>query len=390
MKESYLNKIQFQSEVQKCLHCKSKPCEKACPLHCSPHDFIEDAQKGLFQKAADELRQKNPLAHCCGVLCPDMFCQKACLRARIDKAIDIPAVQAFIMKQAKTSDFAVSSLNGKKVAVIGAGPAGLGSAWQLAKLGYKVSIFEKEAQIGGAMDMIPLSRFPQKVLKSDWEYISQKGRIKLIVHQQISDFNALFDSGFDGVVFAGGRSKAIDLGVIGEEFTVSYMDYLSHPQDYVTTGKVAIVGGGNVAVDCALTAKQQGAKEVTLFIRRKIFNMKVTKKEFDSLLKNEIDLTTTTRVCKVEKENKGLIVSTCSTMETEDGYQDIKDSIIKRRGFSLVIKAIGNLAEKKNLEHPRLVCAGDYVNGASTVVEAVSSGIEAAKILHKKIKGEEK
>ena len=388
MKETYLNKIQFQTELQKCLNCKAKPCEKACPLHCSPHDFIEDAQKGLFQKAADELRQKNPLAYCCGLLCPDRFCQKACLRANLDSAINIPAVQAYIIEQAQTSGIDALPLNGKKVAVIGSGPAGLAAAYQLAQLGYRVTIFEKEAKIGGAMVMIPLSRFPRKALESDWKYIAQTGRVERIVNQQVNDFGALFDEGFDGIIFAGGRPKTIGLDIVGEELTISYMDYLSHPQNYVTTGKVAIVGGGNVAVDCALTAKQQGAKEVTLFIRRKIFNMKVTKKEFDSLLENQIDLTTTTRVCKVEKENEDLTVSTCSTMETENGYQDIKDSTIQRKGFSLVIKAIGNLAEKKSFEHPRLVYAGDYVNGASTVVEAVASGIETAKILHQKLKGE--
>jgi len=390
MKDLYLNNSQFKVELERCLHCKTKPCEKACPLHCSPHDFIVQASQGNIQAAADGLRLKNPLAHCCGLLCPDHFCQKACLRAKIDTPVDIPAVQAVIMKQASDSKIDLAPLIGQKVAVVGAGPAGLAAAWQLAKDGFEVVLFDQEESVGGAMEMIPAFRLPRDVLESDWRFILQTKRISFVSGKIIDDFQTLFHQGFCGVIAAVGRQKNIDLGVEGEEHVVSYMDYLKAPQNYVTQGRVAIVGGGNVAVDCALTAQRQGASEVTLFIRRKIYNMKVTAKEFQSLLSHQINLTTTTRVCKVEKENSCLTVYTCSTRETENGYQDIEDSTVRREGFALVIKAIGSSVENAPFEHPHLIFAGDCVNGASTVVEAAASGIQAAKDLYQKLQGEKR
>ena len=99
MKNLYLNPAQFNAETEKCLQCKTKPCEQACPAHCSPHDFIAAAKNKNFDEAANMILQQNPLAETCGLICPDKFCMNACLRAKIDNPINIPKVQATILQK---------------------------------------------------------------------------------------------------------------------------------------------------------------------------------------------------------------------------------------------------------------------------------------------------
>ena len=387
MRHLYLNKTQFEAEINKCLHCSAKPCQAACPVHCSPCDFIALAKENRLAEAAQIIREQNPLGHCCGLGCPDHLCQRACIRGKIDVPVNIPAIQAYILNQTGSEVLNLPALNGKKVAVIGSGPAGLGAAWQLLKLGYEVTVLEKEAKIGGAMALIPEFRLPYEVIEKDWRFIAQQGRISSILNKEIENPEDLIAQNFSGVVCAFGLQKSIDLNIEGEEFAVSYIDYLKHPEDYATKGKVAIVGGGNVAADCAFTAEELGAKEVSLFIRRKIFNMKVTPKEMNILFEKKIHLIPTTRLCKVQKEDNNFNLFTCSTEQTEKGFQDIENSIIERKGFSLIIKAIGG--EKTEVKNQSsVIYAGDVKTGASTIVEAVASGIDAALTLHQNLIGE--
>ena len=122
MKNIYLNAAQFKAETEKCLQCVAKPCEKACPAGVSPHDFILSAREGNFQKAAETILAQNPLAETCGLVCPDKFCQKACLRAHLDCAVNIPAIQAFIMQKyrqtAQDTTVAKNSKTQKKIIII--------------------------------------------------------------------------------------------------------------------------------------------------------------------------------------------------------------------------------------------------------------------------------
>ena len=118
MNKRVLKPAQLKTELEKCLHCAAKPCQKACPVHCSPCDFIAAAKAGNWQKAAELIERQNPLAQTCGLICPDKFCQKACVRANLDKAIKIPAVQAAIMQKARAAgefSFLPVKSNSKKI-----------------------------------------------------------------------------------------------------------------------------------------------------------------------------------------------------------------------------------------------------------------------------------
>lgn len=361
----------------------------ACPVKCSPQDFIQQAKVGNFTGAVKSICSNNPMGHTCGLICPEHFCMKACLRGKIDHPINIPLVQATLISKYRQdmTDTDKAPDNGKKIAIIGAGPAGMAAAWVLVKQGYSVQLFEKTDRVGGALNLIPDYRLPYEVIEDDWNYIKRIGNAEIEFNCEIDNPNQLLKQGFAGVIVAVGEQNCISLGVEGEENVVAYADYLREPQKYASTGIVGIIGGGNVAADCAITAKNMGAAQVSVFVRRKIFDMKVTQKERQELIDEQIDLVTTTRVCRVEKNGNNLDVYTCSTKQTDNGYRDIENSEIKRDGFDLVIKAIGSRAEKAaDCEH--VVYAGDCKNGGSTVVEAVASGLETAKLLHSKLKGE--
>lgn len=389
MVKLYLNKAQLDAELFKCLNCVAKPCTKACPAGCSPQEFIQQAKAGNFAGAVKSICRKNPLGHTCGLICPDHFCMKACLRGKIDHPINIPLVQATLMAKYRQDmiDEAQASENGKKIAIVGAGPAGMAAAWALIKQGYRVKLFEKSDKVGGALNLIPDYRLPFEVIEDDWNYIKQTGRAEIEFNCLIDKPSQLVEQGFAGVIMAVGEQNGINLGVDGEENVVAYADYLLYPQKYATKGNVGIIGGGNVAADCAVTAKNAGAANVSVFVRRKIYDMKVTQKERQELIDAQIDLVTTTRVCRVEKNNGRFDIYTCSTEQTEGGYKDIENSTIRRSGFDLVIKAIGSCADKP-VEDERIIYAGDCKTGGSTVVEAVASGLEAAKQLHIKLEGE--
>ena len=385
MTKHYLTNSQFDAEVFKCLNCKSKPCMSACPVNCSPQEFIQHSKNKNYKEAINAICKNNPMGHTCGLICPDNFCMKACLRGKIDHPINIPLIQATLIHKYRKINLNnnLKKQNGKKIAIVGAGPAGMASAWFLIQQGYQIKIFEKSEKVGGALNLIPSYRLPYDVIEDDWNYIKSIGDGEIEFNSQINNPLELFDKGFSGVIMAIGEQNSIDLGIEGEEHIITYYDYLKNPSDYKNNSKVAVIGGGNVACDCALTAKKLGAIDVSMFIRRKIFDMKISKTEITELLNNQIDLVTTTRITKVEKNNKSDIY-TCTTQLTDNGYQDIKNSTIKRCGFDLIIKAIGSKSDK-HIDHPKIIYAGDCKNGGSTIVEAVASGIDSAKMLHKKI-----
>src|ERR1019366_3002934 len=151
----FLSDAQLQSELDRCIYCEEKPCKEACPADCSPADFIMAARGGAksdFQRSAAMILGANLLGGVCGAVCPDYFCMKACSRRLFDRPIEIPAVQAAIVEKAKSfglPPFFVAPLDEKKIAIIGAGPAGLGAAGMLAQLGYPITIFEQSKNAGG-------------------------------------------------------------------------------------------------------------------------------------------------------------------------------------------------------------------------------------------------
>src|ERR1035437_1349806 len=169
----FLSDAQLQSELDRCIYCEEKPCQEACPADCSPADFIMAARggaKSALQRSAAMILGANLLGGVCGAVCPDYFCMKACSRRLFDRPIEIPAVQAVIVEKAMRFGLRASPAepgNGKKIAVIGAGPAGLGAAAVLAQRGYAVTLFDRRRRLGGMMNLIPDFRLPKKIPRTD-------------------------------------------------------------------------------------------------------------------------------------------------------------------------------------------------------------------------------
>ena len=232
----------------------------ACPVNCNPQEFIRHAREGEWQDAVHAIVRNNPMGMTCGLICPDKFCMHACTRCHVDFPINIPKVQATILHEYRpeTDDTPLPEKNGRKIAVVGAGPAGLAAAAKLVRSGFVVDIFEERHEIGGALNMIPDERLPHEVIERDWAFIHVPDRMQLHLNTRIDDVNALV-SEYDGVIIATGEPNCMALRIPGEELSISYMDYLFHPEKYQTDGPVAIIGGGNVAADCALTAARLGS-----------------------------------------------------------------------------------------------------------------------------------
>ena len=305
--------------------------------------------------------------------------------ANLDKAIKIPAVQAAIMQKARAAgefSFLPVKSNSKKIAVIGSGPAGIGAAYELLAQGFSVTVFEKNGTIGGALNLIPSERLPRDVISADWQKFAKNSNFELKLNTPITDYAVLLTQGFAAVIAAVGEQTCRNLGISGEEFSISYTDYLREPEKFAVSGNVAVVGGGEVALDCALTAKRQGGN-VEMFVRRRLSDMRMGLDDYAELIDNEINITTMTRVRKIQKQDENhLTAYTVKTRFNAAGkLEDIPHTETPRPDFSLIILALGSSCKEEKTDNPLIVYAGDCATGGSTAVEAAASGKAAAQKL---------
>jgi len=392
LNEMILTDAQLKAECAKCEFCEEKPCMTACPANCSPADFIMAARLGApqdFCRAAAEILEHNVLGTVCGFVCPERHCMAACVHKKFDDSVNIPAVQATIITRAResgmTPQFTAVTPTGKKVAVIGGGPAGLGCAAYCARKGHTVTVFEAAASAGGMCRLIPGYRQPSGILDADVEFVESLGDIKIKTGVKVDDPTLLTDE-YDAVVVATGLTEPISMGVQNEDLAVTWCDFLRNPADFPMKGRVAVIGGGSVAVDCAVVAKQNGADDVEMFVLETVSEMPITDHERREILEYDINLTNRTRVTAIlTLEPEGLAgLGTCrvdldsgKTFNLTD-IKDVPDSCVQRYGFSSVIVAIGSRSSAGKWKIPGLFMAGDVENGPTTVVEAVAAGKNAA------------
>jgi dihydropyrimidine dehydrogenase (NAD+) subunit PreT len=387
-----MTSAQLQTELLRCEYCEEKPCKEACPVHCSPADFIMAARIGHssdIRRAAAEIMQANPLGGTCGMVCPDTLCMAACTRKKFDGSINIPLVQATIIARAKElggiPEFLKANLIGKKVAIIGGGPAGLGAAAMLAQMGYSVEIHETGDRLGGMANFIPSHRLQQEVIETDIEFVMSLGNIKANLGSTVTDPKTLLKNGYDAVCVTTGLWKPIELGVENEVLASKMVDLLAHPSNYHFTGRLAVIGGGATAVDCAITARQHGADQVELFMLEKLSEMPLTTRERQELLDFDIELNGRTRITAILATRKQVTGLGVSKVELPVGksfspaeVRTVSGSEGIRTGFSAVIIAIGMRSAFQRLQVDGLFYAGDMLTGPKTVVQAVASGKNVA------------
>jgi dihydropyrimidine dehydrogenase (NAD+) subunit PreT len=399
----FMTNAQLHTELLRCEYCEEKPCREACPVHCSPADFIMAARVGNpsdIRRSAGEIMHANPLGGVCGMVCPDTLCMAACTRKKFDGAINIPLVQATIIERAKglggIPGFTTPMLNGKKVAVIGGGPAGLGVSAALAQMGYSVDIFESRNRLGGMVGLIPHHRLDRKVLESDIAFLLSMGNIKAKMGIKIEDPAKLLRGGYDAVCVAAGLWKPIELGIPNEEMATRMVDLLAKPYAHKFDGRVAVIGGGATALDCAVTARELGAEHVEFFMLEKYSEMPLTAKERKEIVEYDLEVNGRIRISKMIKEGKRLAGLETVKVELPPGKTfspanviDVAGSEAIRTGFSAVIVAIGMRAALPRQTEPGLFYAGDFLTGPKTVVQGVASGKNAALEIDAYLRGAE-
>ncbi len=387
-----MTKHQLQAELLRCEYCEEKPCKEACPVNCSPFDFIMAARMGNpsdIKRSAGEIMRNNPLGGVCGMVCPDTLCMAACTHKKFDGAINIPRVQATVVQIAKElggiPKFSTQAPNGKKIAVIGSGPAGLGAAAALAQMGYAVDIFEARERLGGMMNLIPDDRLDKRVVETDIEFLLSLGQIKAKTGTKVEDPKSLLGQGYDAVCVTVGLWKPIELGIENEDLAIKMPDLLADPQKYNFDGRVAIVGGGATALDCAITAKARGAKQVGLFMLEKLSEMPLTKRERQDLLDYDIEVNGRMRVTRVLKDAQGLWGIKTLKVELPDGLPfspanvcDVDGTDCLCADIDAVIVSIGMRSTLPREEVDGIFYAGDMLTGPKTVVQAVASGKNTA------------
>lgn len=387
----FLTDAQLVSEIARCEYCAEKPCREACPADCSPADFIMAAKVGApsdFRRAAALIMVANPLGGVCGVVCPDTHCMRACARATFDVPINIPAVQATII--AKARELGVMPVldkpeaNGKSVAVVGAGPAGCGAAALLAQRGHRVDILEV-GRAGGMAALIPDFRLGKDVLTADLAFVVSLGAVTLKA-QRVDDPATLLVSGYDAVVVTTGLERPVELGVPGEELAVRWAEFLAAPAgDAVHGRRVAVIGGGAVAADCAKTAAAAGAASVEMFALETLPEMPLTARELAGLVRAGVAVSGRVRVTAIVHDKDAVRGLKTVKVALPPGVAfhpsrvaDVPGTTQLRPEIDSVIVAIGARPGLAPAAARGVFFAGDVENGPTTVVEAVAAGKNAA------------
>ena len=417
-------------EAQRCLHCPTKPCISGCPVAVNIPDFIEEVKNGEFEKAYQIIRQTSSLPAVCGRVCPqETQCESKCVRGVKGEAVAIGRLERFVADwhREHVKDEAVKpASNGHKVAVVGAGPAGLTCAGDLAKLGYQVSVFEALHVAGGVlMYGIPEFRLPKAIVQNEIDGLKQMGvdiETNMVIGRSES-VDDLFEAGYESVFIGSGAGLPNFMNMPGEnlkgvysanEFLTrcnlmkAYKEGVDTPIQHPK--RAVIVGGGNVAMDAARCAKRLGVEEVTIVYRRSMEELPARREEVEHAQEEGIIFRLLTNPVRVLGDENGWVKGMeCVSMELgepdESGRRrpvEIKDSNFVL-DVDCMIMAIGTSpnplirSTTEGLETNRKGCliaddngattregvfaGGDAVTGAATVILSMGAGKTAAKAM---------
>ncbi|HQM17097.1 MAG TPA: FAD-dependent oxidoreductase [Candidatus Cloacimonas sp.] len=393
-----LTDAQLFSEISRCEYCENKPCKTACPCDCSPADFMMALAKGRpsdFKRAAGIILASNPLGGICGNVCPDYHCVDACSHKKFDKPIQIPDVQATIIRKARELDlvpeFSSPIRLNTKIAIVGAGPSAIGAAVTLNQFGYETRMFDPEP-LGGQINLISEERLEEIDIIADLNFVVKTFRLQHIP-KKIEKPEELLKEGYAAVIVASGLNVPIRLNIPGDETAIYGLDILSNPSKYNFSGKRIAIVGGAIAADIALVAAKNSAAYVEMITLENFVEMPITDREKATLIEAGIEFSPRTRISEIVNENghlKGIKTKKVYLPKNEKFAPNlIKDEagvIDNYRIFDMVIIAIGNRATFNVHELERkfdnIFCCGDMVNGPTTVVEAVASGKNTAIKVH--------
>ncbi len=387
-------------EANRCLVCYDAPCSKACPAGTDPARFIRALKFRNVKGGIETIRENNPLGGICAKVCPyDQLCQGACSMTGIDKPIRIGKIQSFLIEQEEAFKMHVVKAPAEKkegkVACIGAGPASLTCARELAKAGYSVTIFEREQRAGGmaSYGIVP-SRLPQKVVDHDIQLIADLGVQFVFGHEVKREDLEPFDAVFVGTGLWDAKIPSIEgAGLPGVYSAVDYLKKAGTEKEAFHAGKtVIVVGLGDVAVDCATTAKLLGAEDVRIMYRRTIEEAPADMDELKYALSLGVGITTGFYPVSAKGNGKLEIVEAAGFRDKEAKMTLSADTLVFATGQKaekldilddLPISGKGTIeAQENGFVSGKVFAAGDVVNGGQTVVQAVADAkLTAAEII---------
>jgi glutamate synthase (NADPH/NADH) small chain len=427
------------NEAKRCLNCPKKPCVSACPVQIDIPAFIACVANEDMEGAYKVLSASSALPAVCGRVCPqENQCEGKCVRGVKGESVAIGRLERFVAdwhREHCDETPVVPQKNGHKVAVIGAGPSGLTAAGDLAKLGYAVTVYEALHLAGGVLVYgIPEFRLPKKIVQKEIDGLKAMG-VEILTNMVIGKvltIDELFDMGFEAVYVASGAGLPRFMGIPGESLKGVYSanEYLTRinlmkaylpgsKTPIMKSKRVAVVGGGNVAMDAARSAKRLGAEEVYIVYRRGMAELPARKEEVEHAEEEGIIFKTLTNPIEVLGDENGFVKGmTCVEMELgEPDASGRRRPVVKANSeFTLdvdtMIMSIGTSpnplirSTTPGLETNRHGCivtngddgltsregvyaGGDAVTGAATVILAMGAGKQAAKAIDAYIQGKQ-
>ena len=401
MSEKYMKEYEagytpklVMEEASRCLLCHDAPCSKACPAGTDPAKFIRSVRFRNVKGAAETVRINNILGAICARVCPtERYCQQGCSRSGIDKPIDIGRIQRYVTDSEdafKMNILETKPLNGKRVAGIGSGPAGLSVAGILAQDGYKVTIFEKEAKAGGYLRYgIPEYRLPTEVVDKEIKRIQKLG-VEILLNSPVEDVEKLKKE-YDAVIVAVGHSKGKVLPLFaGKRFVKTAVDFLHEAKrrkgNIKVPENVLVIGGGDVAMDTVTTLRLLGVKQVTDVVYETFDEFKASKKELQNAQEQNVSIID--GFVPVALKGKKVVFQhrfVPSKLEVK------ADLIILAVGqyteAGLLGFEVNKLQEATNAKGNVFVCGDIAPGGEKTVVYAVRSAKEVAYAVKKYLGG---
>lgn len=421
-------------EAKRCLQCKKEPCRQGCPVEVNIPAFIKLAAEGDFAGAIAKIKEKNALPAVCGRVCPqENQCEKYCTLGKKHEPVGIGRIERFCADWELATGVKVPEVappTGKKVAVVGSGPAGLTCAADLAKLGHEVTVFEALHVAGGVlMYGIPEFRLPKAVVQAEVENLKKLG-VKIEVNSVVGKFTTVDDlmekDGFDAVFIGTGAGLPYFMNIPGENSCGVYSanEFLTRTNlmkayqfpDWDTPikigKKVAVLGGGNVAMDAARTALRLGAEESWIVYRRSHSELPARKEEVEHAEEEGVKFAFLTSPVEILSNEDGWVTG-MKCIKYELGEPDASgrrrpvpvegseyimevdtvvvaigqgpNPLVPRTTKGLELTKKGNIVA--NLEtgatsKPGVFAGGDVVTGAATVILAMGAGRTAAKSIH--------
>lgn len=420
------------AEASRCLNCKKPACMQGCPVEVPIPEFISFVKEGKFIEAVQKIKEKNSLPAVCGRVCPqENQCEKYCILGKKGEPVAIGRIERFVADYELAQPEAPTEIKepkGGKVAIVGSGPAGLTAAGDLAKMGYRVTIFEALHVAGGVlMYGIPEFRLPKEIVQREIANIKGLG-VKIETNYVVGKLNTvdeLLEQGFDAVFIGTGAGLPYFMNIPGENLNGVYsanefltrtnlMKAYKFPGYYtpIKLGKrVAVIGAGNVAMDAARTALRLGAEESYIVYRRSEQEMPARHEEIEHALEEGVKLQLLTSPVEfLGDDNGNLVGMVCVKFELGEPDASGRRRPVKVEGSEFemkvdtVVMALGQgpnplvpcttpdlqLTPKGNIvadaetgttSKPGVFAGGDIVTGAATVIMAMGAGKKAARAI---------